>query len=159
MKGSALYGEARIMLESKRIDMRSLIKTNKRWEMIKMKFVYATISVKNLDKSLTFYRDLIGLPENRRFKAGPDTEIVFLGSGETEVELIYNTKQNAVSFGRDISLGFETSSLDETLKLMKENNVETGEVFSPAPGVRMFFVSDPNGLRIQFVEYSGEAAR
>ena len=53
-----------------------------------MKFNWCTITVKDMEASLAFYRDIVGLPVSRRFSDRPDSEICFLGDGETQVELI-----------------------------------------------------------------------
>jgi len=45
-----------------------------------------TIRVKDIDASVKFYEDVVGLTISRRFKAGPDTEIAFMGDGETKVD-------------------------------------------------------------------------
>ena len=46
-----------------------------------MKFCWTTIRVNNLEKSLKFYQEIVGLMVDRRFKAGQDLEIAFLGDG------------------------------------------------------------------------------
>lgn len=117
-----------------------------------MKFCWCTISVNNMDESLKFYQEIVGLPLNRRYGAGPGVEIAFLGDGETQVELISYGKGN-VQIGQDISLGFTVKSVDETIEFLKEKGiaVESGPM-QPNPHVRFFFVLDPNGVRIQFVE-------
>lgn len=118
-----------------------------------MKFCWSTISVKNMEESLKFYQEIVGLPMDRRFAAGPGMEIAFLGDGETKVELICDEKKKEVDLGKDISLGFEVESLDEMMKFVKEKGVEIHSgPFHPNPNVRFFFVLDPNGLKIQFVE-------
>ena len=118
-----------------------------------MKFCWTTISVKDMGESLKFYQDVIGLPISRRMKPGPDMDIVFLGSGETMVELIYNAKTGNINFGKDISLGFEVESLEKILESLKSKNipVESGP-FQPNPSIKFLYVIDPNGLKIQFVE-------
>ncbi|HYE83429.1 MAG TPA: VOC family protein [Clostridia bacterium] len=118
-----------------------------------MKFCWTTISVKNLEESLKFYQEMVGLSVNRRFQAGPETEIAFLGDGETKVELICNASNKEINIGKDISLGFEVSSLDEAMSFVKGKGVEIHSgPFQPNPHTRFFFVLDPNGLRVQFVE-------
>lgn len=109
--------------------------------------------VKNMEESMNFYNKLLGLPIDRRFKAGPKTDICFLGGKkDTKVELIC-TEGEDVSFGKDISLGFEVKSLDQMMKMMKENGIEIHSgPMQPNPHVKYFFVLDPNGLKIQFVE-------
>ena len=118
-----------------------------------MKFCWTTISVKDMNESLKFYKDVAGLPVSRRMKPGPDMEIVFLGSGDTMVELIYDAKAGNVSFGKDISMGFEVESIDKIIEFLKNKNIpiESGP-FQPNPNIKFLYVLDPNGMRIQFVE-------
>lgn len=117
-----------------------------------MKYCWSTINVTNMEDSLKFYQEVVGLPLDRRFSAGPGTEIAFLGDGETKVELICNEANNNVNFGKDISLGFEVKSVDEMIVFLKEKGIVHSGPFQPNPHVKFIFVLDPNGLRIQFVE-------
>jgi len=59
-----------------------------------MKFCWVTINVKDMEKSLEFYRDIVGLSIHRQFAPQPGDQITFVGSddGETEIELIQNAK-------------------------------------------------------------------
>lgn len=109
--------------------------------------------VKNMEESLKFYKEIVGLEVNRRFNAGPGVEIAFLGEGETKVELICNEASNEVNFGHGISLGFEVNSLDGMMALVKEKGIDINSgPFQPNPHIKFFYVLDPNGLKIQFVE-------
>lgn len=75
------------------------------------------------------------------------------GDGETKVELIGNGTNQEVNMGEDISLGFEVGSVDEMFNVVKEKGIEIHSgPFQPNPHVKFFFVRDPNGLKIQFVE-------
>lgn len=118
-----------------------------------MKFCWCTISVKNMEESLMFYQEIVGLSIDRRFQAGPKTEIVFLGDGETKIELICDGSKENTEMINGISLGFEVKSVDEMVEFIKQKGltVQSGP-FSPNPHVKFFFVTDPNGVRIQFVE-------
>ncbi|NLI90216.1 MAG: VOC family protein [Epulopiscium sp.] len=118
-----------------------------------MKFCWSTLTVNDMEESLKFYQEIVGLKINRRFNAGSGVEIVFLGDGETQIELMTNTKDTKVNIGEDIAWGFEVESLDEMLALVKEKgiNIHSGPV-QPSPQIRFFNVLDPNGLSIQFVE-------
>ncbi|NLL52819.1 MAG: VOC family protein [Peptococcaceae bacterium] len=118
-----------------------------------MKFCWTTIMVNNLEESLKFYQHIVGLKLNTRFEAGPGVEIAFLGDGETQVELVDNKNNNQVNLGPDISLGFEVESLDQLMAFLKTENIEIHSgPFQPNPQVKFLFVTDPNGLKIQFVE-------
>lgn len=117
-----------------------------------MKFCWSTLVVKNMEESLKFYQEIVGLTIDRRFKAGPGTEIAFLGDGETKIELICNENNKEVNVGQDISWGFEIESVDKMMEFVKNNGIEYSGPFQPNPQVKFFYVTDPNGLKIQFVE-------
>ena len=118
-----------------------------------MKFCWTTLTVKNMEESLKFYEEIIGLSVNQRFQAGPNMEIAFLGQGETKIELICNKDVREVNMGEHISLGFEVSNLDEMMALVKERGIAIHSgPFQPNPNTRFFFILDPNDLKIQFVE-------
>jgi lactoylglutathione lyase len=118
-----------------------------------MKYCWSTLTVRDMAESLTFYQEVVGLPLVRRFQAGPDTEIAFLGEGETQIELICHQSQPEVRMGSDISLGFTVCSLDQQMALLGSRGIPilAGPI-QPNPSLRFIFVQDPNGLKIQFVE-------
>lgn len=118
-----------------------------------MKFCWSTLKVKNLEESILFYKDIIGLEVANRFNGGPNTEIAFLGKGETQIELICEGDGIDTNVGNDISWGFATESLDKALELVKQKGIDvvSGPI-QPNPHVKFFFIKDPNGMLIQLVE-------
>jgi len=120
-----------------------------------MKFCWITIIVNNFEESLKFYQEIVGLQLNRRFKTGTNIEIAFLGDGETEIELLSDKANNNVNIGKDISIGFEVKSVDKMIAYLKEKEIkiESGP-FTPNPKTKFFYILDPNGLKVQFVELS-----
>ncbi len=118
-----------------------------------MKFVWSTLYVRDLTASVHFYEAFVGLPLMKQFQAGPDTVIAFLGDGETQIELIQETGRTPSSTGSDISWGFAVDSLDEVYAKAKAAGLPIdSEPEQPTPNTKFFFVRDPDGLRIQFVE-------
>lgn len=118
-----------------------------------MRFCWSTLRVNNMEESLKFYEEIVGLKLDTRFKAGPDMEIAFLGDGETKIELICNENRKEVKIGEDISWGFEINSVDKMIEKLKEQGIAISEgPIQPNPHVKFFYVFDPNGLKIQFVE-------
>lgn len=118
-----------------------------------MKFCWTTLHVNQMEESLSFYQEIVGLKITRRFPSAHGGEIVFLGQGETQLELICNPDSPPVDMGRDISLGFEVSSVDDMIAFVQKKGVAVHSgPFQPNPQVKFFYVLDPNGLKIQFVE-------
>jgi lactoylglutathione lyase len=118
-----------------------------------MNFLWTTIAVKDMNKSLKFYQEIVSLPLKNRMTLNPGMELAFLGSGETQIELIWNEKLKDVNNGSDISLGFQVDSIDKMMEFLKSKNIpiQSGP-FQPGPSLKIIFVLDPNGLKIQFVE-------
>ena len=118
-----------------------------------MKFCWVTINVKNMEESLRFYESFVGLKVVRRMNPMAGMEIAFLGEGETQVELIRNEKNSSPEYGKDISIGFTTASIDKEIERLKAAGVAAIQgPFQPNPNVKFIYVTDPNGVKIQFVE-------
>nr|WP_300094095.1 VOC family protein [Sedimentibacter sp.] len=122
-----------------------------------MKFLWTTIHVKDMEESLKFYQDVVGLKLVNRFNAGPEMEICFLGEDDTKLELICSEKFKNIQAGNAVTLGFNVNSLDEMISLVNEKGIgiKTGPV-QPNPNLKYFIVLDPNGVKIQFAEQSGK---
>lgn len=118
-----------------------------------MPFLWTTLNVTNLDASIHFYETVLQLPLQRRFHAGPDTEIAFLGSGETKIELISTPYIRGFSAVNGISIGFSVTSLEDMQSVLSNENTAILEgPYSPNPQMTFLFLQDPDGFRIQLVE-------
>lgn len=122
-----------------------------------MKFCWCTLTVNNLERSVKFYQDIIGLKIVRELEPQSGVKIVFLGDGETYIELIYNETVKEVNIGQNISLGFEVESVIDEINFLQRKGIqiESGP-FRPDPHVKFINILDPNGLKIQLIEkYTG----
>lgn len=118
-----------------------------------MSMLWCTVKVKNMDESIHFYEKIVGLDITSRFQTGNGLDIAFLGKGETKLELIYDENLTDITIGKDISIGFEVESVDDKIWFLNENDIDIiGNVISPNPHTRFFYIKDPNGLTIQFIE-------
>ena len=119
-------------------------------------YLWTTYSVFDLDATIAFYRDLLGLKVVRRLAAGPQKEIAFLGTGtqpQTLVELCTSDNARDLAHSTTISLGFSVEDLDKAMARAEqlEIPIHSGP-FAPNPETRFCFVLDPNGVKIQLVE-------
>jgi lactoylglutathione lyase len=117
-----------------------------------MAFLWTTLHVADLERSLIFYRDVVGLPEVSRMTP-PGMTIVFLGDGTTRLELIADPRNPSPDLGKDIAIGFSVDNLDDALAHVGAHGVPTASgPFQAGPRTRFFFVKDPDGMTVQFVE-------
>ena len=122
-----------------------------------MKFLWTTIHVKNLDKSIAFYSDLFGLQVLRRFPAGPGMEIAFMGSGaadETLVELLADCNHSTFDYSEFVSIGFAVDSVDAMLETVKSKNIPVQRGPIDTHGSKFFVIKDPNGFNVQLFQQS-----
>ncbi len=117
-----------------------------------MDFCWVTVNVNDMEESLEFYKGIVELSVDRMMKPNGNMQIAFLGDGETKVELIFDKAEQPRSFGRDISIGFKTDSLDALMRKLEDSGIPFEGPFQPNPVTKFLFIRDPNGLRVQFVE-------
>ena len=116
-----------------------------------MRMCWTTIHVRDLEKSLAFYRDLLGLSVSRRLDHGR-TQIAFLGEAEgTQFEIICAGDEAVENPGRGISVGFMLRDLNAWIERLRAAGYAVTDPVSPG-NVRFCFVTDPDGFRIQLVE-------
>jgi lactoylglutathione lyase len=118
-----------------------------------MKFLWVTINVKNMEESIAFYSDLLGLKMTKRFPAGPGVEIAFMGNGadgETLVELLADS--SAANHGESVAIGFAVNSVAEMLDKIKSKSIPVHSGPIETPGSIFFTVKDPNGLNVQLFQ-------
>jgi len=125
-----------------------------------MKYLHTMVRVKDLDASMHFYCDLLGLKEARRYESeeGRFTIIHLAAPGQPEVttELTYNWDGDAglPSDSRHFGhLAFEVDNIYETCQFLQDNGVVINR---PPRDGRMAFVRSPDNISIEFLQ-AGEA--
>lgn len=118
-----------------------------------MCFRHITLTVKDLEASIDFYTNIVGLHLDSRYPAGAGTEIAFLGAGATKVELICYGKPQEEPLGMGVSIGFEVEDVPQKLESLKAAGIPIlSEIIQPNPQIRFFFAADPDGFQVQFLE-------
>lgn len=116
-------------------------------------FAHNNFNVKDLNKSLKFYEEALGLKEVRRKEAADGSFIlVYLGDGESRHQLeltwLRDWEKDSYNLGdNEFHLAFETEDMDAALKKHKEMDCVCFE--NPAMGI--YFIADPDGYWIEIV--------
>jgi len=111
---------------------------------------HVAIKVKDMEASLRFYRDLLGLPVERRLDEPeivwlPGLEISQLGEGE------------AFAFTGHIGLGVR--NIEEVCAYLEEQGVEFDVPLKDivweqmGKGLKLAFFKDPDGLSVELVQW------
>lgn len=118
-----------------------------------MQFLWSTLHVQNLERSLAIWGDAVALTARRRFGAKPGPLFAFWGNEGSEIELIGDGRDTQAEYGKDTSLGIEVKNLDETIALIREKGIPVlREPVQPNPMSGSSFMKDPDSLSIQFIE-------
>jgi lactoylglutathione lyase len=124
-----------------------------------MKFLHTMIRVSDIDKSLKFYEELLGLKISRTMDLD-DCKLYFLNDGfsNVEIELTHNfeTPEGGYDVGTQFGhFAFEVESMDEfTSKMENLGYTYLYEPFELKPGLKIAFVQDPDGSEIELIEAS-----
>ena len=123
--------------------------------MIK-KLLHTRYRVADLEKTVAFYRDVLGLDEVRRHTSGRGSQLVFFkapGSDE-EIEICKFDASGPVVVGPDLThLAFEVDSIEEFAR----HSAEKGYPLSDGPhksptGSVIAFIDAPEGYEIELIE-------
>ncbi|NLV88487.1 MAG: lactoylglutathione lyase [Tissierellia bacterium] len=124
---------------------------------MKYKFLHTCIRVMDLEKSLKFYTEALGLKETRR-KDFPEDEftLVYLSDedGLYEVELTYNyNPEKPYVIGNGFShMAFAVKDLEASRQKHMEMGYEVTELMGlPGEKPRYYFVTDPDGYDIEII--------
>jgi lactoylglutathione lyase len=119
------------------------------------KLLHTRYRVHDLEKTVSFYKDVLGLEEVRRHTSGRGSQLVFLkapGSDE-EIELCKFDESGPVEVGPDLThLAFEVDDLDKFAKHAAAKGHPLSDGPHPSSGGRIAFVDAPEGYEIELIE-------
>jgi lactoylglutathione lyase len=120
------------------------------------RLLHTRYRVNDLERTVRFYKDVLGLQEVRRHKSPRGSELVFLKApgSEEEIELCSFPASGPVQVQPDLThLAFEVDSLAE----FGQHLARLGLNYSDGPhttseGNRIAFVDAPEGYEIELIE-------
>ena len=115
-------------------------------------FAHFNFNVFDLEKSLKFYKEALGLEPVRTKEASDGSfTLVYLGDKETgfQLELTYlRDRKEPYNLGElEYHLALETDDMETAHKLHEE----MGVICYENPGMGIYFISDPDGYWIEIV--------
>ena len=120
-----------------------------------IKYLHTMVRVKDIDASLNFYCNLLGLKEFRRkeYELGKFTLIFLTPPDQTNgmIELTYNWDSSEVyTEGRNFGhLAFEVDDIYKTCQHLLDNGVSINR---PPRDGRMAFVRSPDNISIELLQ-------
>ncbi len=125
-----------------------------------MKYLHTMVRVTDIEHSLRFYRDALGLVElsRREYPKGRYT-LVFLaapGNPESQVELTYNWDPEIYAGGRNFGhLAYEVDDIYAICERLRAHGVTINR---PPRDGRMAFVRSPDQISIELLQKGGALA-
>lgn len=123
-----------------------------------MKFLHTMVRVKDIEKSLAFYTDVLNMKLDHK-KRLEDCWLYFLTDEENtcQIELTYNDETPDGGYGLGSGFGhfaFSVDSLDEFTE--KINKLGYSYLYPPfdlnGKGSKIAFIKDPDGYEIELIE-------
>jgi lactoylglutathione lyase len=125
-----------------------------------MKYLHTMVRVTDLDASLKFYRDALGLEVLRRteHEQGRFT-LVFLaapGNTEAQIELTFNWDSEEYTGGRNFGhIAYAVENIYATCERLMQHGVS---ISRPPRDGRMAFVRSPDHISIELLQAGGALA-
>lgn len=121
------------------------------------KFLHVRYRVEDLEKTVSFYRDVLGLEETRRSTSPRGSKLVFMAlpGGDTALELTEFAGSGEVKVGYDLThLAFEV----EDMEAFAKHAEALGYPLSDGPtktgsGSVIAFIDAPEGYEIELIQY------
>src|ERR1700685_2063713 len=122
-----------------------------------MKYLHTMVRVTDIDQSLRFYRDALGLSELSRkdYPQGRYTLVFLAAAGDenAQVELTHNWDPETYSGGRNFGhLAYRVEDIYATCKRLMDHGVTVNR---PPRDGHMAFVRSPDGISIELLQQNG----
>ncbi len=120
------------------------------------KLLHTRYRVNDLERTVKFYKDVLGLSELRRHKSPRGSELVFMKTPESQelIELCSFPDSGPVQVQPDLThLAFEVESLEEFSRHLASLGLKYSDGPTRRPGGGGFaFIDAPEGYEIELIE-------
>ncbi|MEI8291422.1 MAG: VOC family protein [Verrucomicrobiota bacterium] len=120
------------------------------------KLLHTRYRVNDLERTVAFYRDVLGMKEIKRHKSPRGSELVFLQTPGSEelIEITYFPGSGPVQVQADLThLAFEVESLEEFGKHLAAQGLKYSDgPTTSSSGTTFAFIDAPEGYEIELIQ-------
>jgi len=120
------------------------------------KLLHTRYRVMDLEKTVAFYKEVLGLQETRRHTSGRGSQLVFLKASESEeeIELCKFDGSGPVVVGPDLThLAFEVDDLEKFADEAKAKGYSLSDgPHKTSGGSAIAFIDAPEGYEIELIQ-------
>jgi lactoylglutathione lyase len=124
--------------------------------MIK-KLLHTRYRVHDLEKTVSFYKDVLGLEELRRHTSGRGSQLVFLKAphSDEEIEICKFDGSGPIMVGPDLThLAFEVENLERFAKEAAAKGYPLSDGPHSTGTGKIAFIDAPEGYEIELIEHA-----
>ncbi len=120
------------------------------------KLLHTRMRVSDMDQTIAFYKDVLGLEVLERKTSPRGSHLAFLKVPNSEelIELCSFPPSGPVKVQEDlVHLAFEVDNLDETIRALEAKQIKiTDGPTCSSSGSRFIFIDAPDGYEIELIE-------
>jgi lactoylglutathione lyase len=124
------------------------------------KLLHTRYRVADLEKTVSFYKDVLGLKELRRHTSGRGSQLVFLKppEGDEEIEICKFDESGPVVVGLDLThLAFEVDDLEKFAKEAAAKGYPLSDGPHATGSSKIAFIDAPEGYEIELIEHGPQS--
>ncbi|PIQ96326.1 MAG: glyoxalase [Nitrospinae bacterium CG11_big_fil_rev_8_21_14_0_20_56_8] len=125
--------------------------------MLVKKYLHTRFRVRDMDRSIHFYRDILGMKITEQKTSPRGSRLVFLGfpGCDAELELCSFPASGDIHVPEDlVHLAFEVDNLETCMEKLKQAGIPITEgPVQSGSGTRFIFTEDPDKYEIEMMEY------
>jgi lactoylglutathione lyase len=121
------------------------------------KLLHTRYRVHDLEKTVSFYKDVLGLEEVRRETSSRGSQLVFLKApgSDVEIEICKFDQSGPVMVGPDVThLAFEVDDLDKFAKHATAKGYSLSDGPHRTGTGKIAFIDAPEGYEIELIEHA-----
>jgi lactoylglutathione lyase len=120
------------------------------------KLLHTRYRVNDLEKTVAFYKDVLGLQELRRHTSGRGSQLVFLKAphSDEEIEICKFDDSGPIVVGSDLThLSFEVEDLESFAKEAEAKGYPLSDGPHSTGSGKIAFIDAPEGYEIELIEH------